>query len=560
MPKRKFREEWLRDEDFMEWIRKVDGDDYKAFCSVCRMTLVTEISTLKRHHTTRHHTDALALQAATPAAADEPAAPAAPEGIDDAVTRAEIKLTSFLAEHNISINSVDHLSEICKEIFPDSNIANKLSLKRTKATRVLEDIAKVSQTQIYDDLKENKFSMIIDETTDISTCKSCAIVVKFFNQRTGKIETKFLDLLSVYNDIENVREETSGSTGDHLFQMINDYFVKHNIPIKNLIGFAADGTSNIMGPHNSLTSRLRVVAPGITVLKCICHSVHLCASNAAKTLPRVCEDLIRNIYTYFSHSAKRKNEFQDFQSFCDVKPHKLLHVAQTRWLSLHMAVNRVLEQWQPLKLFFSQKHLEDRLTAPSNIYVALNDPSVLMYFKFLSFILPKFTQLNLMFQKKESTVHMMYKACKTLYKDTLRYYYKQDIINSTPHVEHIDPFEERNFVPLDQIYLGAELHILFQSPEYRGNAKLIHDVRSRCRTFLASVCLEMKKRFPFDCKVLEMCSVFSVPNCVDQNVLSATPSLSQVVQELPRVYEGDIQHLDDEWRSLPNLHIPDNLK
>ncbi|XP_064082920.1 uncharacterized protein LOC135198931 [Macrobrachium nipponense] len=400
------------------WISKVDGDEYKAFCGVCRSSLVTEISTLKRHKTSRRHTDALALQAAAPNQ------PSAPNEIGDSVTRAEIKLISFLAEHNISINSIDHLSSICKDIFPDSQIANQLSLKRTKATRVLGDIGKFSQKQLYDAMKQNKFSIIIDETTDISTCKSCAIVIKLFNQATGKIETKFLDLLSVYDNADKSTQTATGSTGEHLFQLINDYFVKHSIPIDNLIGFAADGASNIMGPHNSLSSRLRVVAPGVTILKCVCHSVHLCASNAAKTLPRVCEDLIRNIYTYFAHSAKRKNEFQEFQSFCDVKPHKLLHVAQTRWLSLHLAVNRVVEQWQPLKLYFSQKHLEDRLSTPSAIYVALNDPAVFMYFKFLAFILPKFTQLNLMFQKRESTIHKLYNSCNTLYKDTLRYYYK----------------------------------------------------------------------------------------------------------------------------------------
>lgn len=123
-----------------------------------------------------------------------------------------------------------------------------------------------------------------------------------------------------------------GSTGEHLYLMIVDYFKDHDIPLENLIGFASDGASNIMGAKNSLTSRLKIAAPNITIFHCICHSVHLCASQAAKTLLRMCEDLVRNIYTYFNQSAKRKNEFQQFQDFCDVKPHKILHVAQTRWL------------------------------------------------------------------------------------------------------------------------------------------------------------------------------------------------------------------------------------
>ena len=99
----------------------------------------------------------------------------------------------------------------------------------------------------------------------------------------------------------------------------------HDIPLNNMVGFAADGASNIMGRYNSISSRLRAAAPGITVFKCVAHSIHLCSSEAAKTLPRSCEDLLRNVYNFFDHSAKRTSELNEFQVFCEVKPHKLLH-------------------------------------------------------------------------------------------------------------------------------------------------------------------------------------------------------------------------------------------
>lgn len=70
----------------------------------------------------------------------------------------------------------------------------------------------------------------------------------------------------------------------------------HSIPLDNFIGFAADGAANILGENNSLSSRLRASVPGLPIFKCICHSIHLCASEAAKCLPRHCEDVIRNIY------------------------------------------------------------------------------------------------------------------------------------------------------------------------------------------------------------------------------------------------------------------------
>lgn len=114
-----------------------------------------------------------------------------------------------------------------------------------------------------------------------------------------------LDILNIYD----VSKQVTGSTGQSLYNMITDIFKLHNIPTVNMVGFAADGASNLMGEYNSLCSRLRENFSGICIVKCICHSLHLCASEAAKTLPRHCEDLIRNVYAFFSHSAKREYEF-----------------------------------------------------------------------------------------------------------------------------------------------------------------------------------------------------------------------------------------------------------
>lgn len=123
------------------------------------------------------------------------------------------------------------------------------------------------------------------------------------------------------------------TTGEHLYSIIKQYLKSHNIPLTNIIGFAADGASNIMGTNNSIVSHLMTKLPGIAILKCMCHTVHLCSSHAAKTLHCSCEDLIRNIYTHFSHSAKRVHQSVKFRNFCNTKPHKLLHISQTRWLS-----------------------------------------------------------------------------------------------------------------------------------------------------------------------------------------------------------------------------------
>lgn len=100
----------------------------------------------------------------------------------------------------------------------------------------------------------------------------------------------------------------------------------------------------MMGEYNSVKSRFEAALPGIYVSKCVCHSMAICANEASKQLPRRCEDLARDIYSFFKNSAKRKAIFTQFQELFNLEAHNILYLAQTRWLSYHQVVNRILEQ------------------------------------------------------------------------------------------------------------------------------------------------------------------------------------------------------------------------
>ena len=63
---------------------------------------------------------------------------------DDKLTqetkRAELKICSFIAEHNISFRVMDHLSPLISETFHDSAIAKGFSCKRTKAAALTYNV------------------------------------------------------------------------------------------------------------------------------------------------------------------------------------------------------------------------------------------------------------------------------------------------------------------------------------------------------------------------------------------------------------------------------------
>lgn len=143
-------------------------------------------------------------------------------------------------------------------------------------------------------LQFNKFSLITDETSDCSTDRTCALVVEYFYKASNEIKTAALDFI-------NLHQRNDGPSGVSL----------RNILLYNMVGFAADAASNVMGAPNSATSRLKVHMPGVTIFKCVARSIHLRSSKPVKMLPWTYEELVWN-YTIFCHSANIEYECKEY--------------------------------------------------------------------------------------------------------------------------------------------------------------------------------------------------------------------------------------------------------
>ncbi|KAJ8943785.1 hypothetical protein NQ314_009652 [Rhamnusium bicolor] len=186
-------------------------------------------------------------------------------------------------------------------IFPNSKIAKDLAVRRTKSKAIITNVISPShKNDLSAILKTTKFSVLTDESTDIAASKSACIVEKYFNEHFGKVMTSLWEVTSVFDEKGDPQFLESQGTTEHLFSQIMTAFDKYNIPPTNINGFGSDGCNVMMGEYNSVSSRFKELCPDIFILKCICHSLHLCSSQACKSLSRATEDLARNIYTFFT--------------------------------------------------------------------------------------------------------------------------------------------------------------------------------------------------------------------------------------------------------------------
>lgn len=329
-----------------------------------------------------------------------------------------------------------------------------------------------------------------------------------------------------------------------------------------MIGFGSDGCNSMMGSNNSVASRMIHNFPGITIWTCICLSLHLCTSEACKSLPKRFEDLARRVFSCFSMSSKGSAQFVQFQEFCSTPIHKLLHPSQTRWLSLQLVVHRLLEQWDALVLYFNDKVLTERLTTVNLIHSSLNDPLIKLIFLFLDWILPKFTSLNSFFQSSNVVITQLHDKMIVTYKDILLSYMNQNYINTTD-VKDIDPNIFDHFLLKAQMYFGIKVLQELQKPLIFKNNALLDDFYSRIQNFLKIACLQIKKKYNFSDPVMPTIKLIDPRIALSSETRNEYNSLFHLLNLLPRITSGNeqlMQAIDSEWRTLPLFDIPSDIK
>lgn len=516
--KRKFRPEWLHS---FKWLRENDGC---AFCICCAKPLISHCSHLKAHEKTTHHIQN--YEAKKTQHTMENFYNSDQQKQSNQVRNAELTLVMFCITHNLPLLLMDFLPGLLVECCPDSSIAKLVKCGRTKSVQLVEYIAKQASQNVMSDLRTKKFSLIVDETTDIST-KSCIVFLARYFDKAHGVHDKFIALL-----------ELTKSDAISIFNLIKDFFSSNNIPLKNLIGLATDGANVMAGNINGLQALLKSETD-LFYIKCSCHSLHLCTSYACKKLPDYIEKLCRNIYEFFSRSPKRVNEFKEFQEYCSVEPHKILGICKTRWLSLEGVVLRIIEQWDCLKLFFISCAYEVNDIKPKKLAEGMTS-KMKSYFLFLSYILPIVNNLNKEFQTESSRLPYLYSSLKSNFLLILSNFIRTDLINNNTD---IDFKNEKNHLELSTIFIGTKAEIYITKNLDKNE---ILELKKYILNFYIELLNQINARFDFkrdDIKLLQNITPMEVVSTKDLPILP-------LILNFPNLVDCDPDLITTQWSLL----------
>lgn len=149
------------------------------------------------------------------------------------------------------------------------------------------------------------------------------------------------------------------STWENIAGLFNSELQNVGVDLKRCLSFPLDNASVMTGKNKGVLAYIRKFQSEIVSVGCPCHLIHVAAKHTTAELSLKADDLLVDSFYYFKLSANRKQNLQSLQLVSNGEKKTILKHVATRWLSLEKALNRLLEEWNPLYKYF-EKTVNDK--------------------------------------------------------------------------------------------------------------------------------------------------------------------------------------------------------
>lgn len=521
-----YRKCWETFSDLKDWLRPVEADKKKAYCLFCKCEVNAKLSDLRRHTQTQKHVKA-----------SDPFCSSRQTKLTFSKVNTKLSLSTSEAEGRLallvsekcSFSTTDDITEYCKRAFGDSEVASNMMIRRTKCRDIVVNVlAPHFMGDLLTDIGSEKYSLIVDESTDISDVKLLGVVIRYYSGQLNKIVSTFVGLL-----------ELESGTASAMVEAIKELLMTVKLNPQNLIGVGVDNATVNTGAVGGLCELLKKEfdLSNLVMVRCVCHSIQLAVSSATRdTLPRNIDYLVRETYNWFSHSSKRQIAYREIYSTLNEgkQPLHITRVCDTRWLSVEPAVVRILSQWDELKLHFNLSRNSENCFNAEMLLKMYSDPVNKLYLLCLRPVLNDVQRVLKAYQSENADptklLNDLIQLVQMLSKKVTLPTARVDPLTS-PITDYVYP----------KSHLGYEFEKLCATipPE---TEKI---VRERCISFIVKLTHELRGRLPDNFQILRQMSVFSVEKCTNQ--------LKEPITELAECFgysPTEIEAIENQWRNI----------
>uniref|UniRef100_H2ZYZ6 Uncharacterized protein n=1 Tax=Latimeria chalumnae TaxID=7897 RepID=H2ZYZ6_LATCH len=266
----------------------------------------------------------------------------------------------------------------------------------------------------------------------------------------------------------------------------------------------SDSASVMIGKNNSVLSWIKQQSNSVYSLPCVFHISHLAAKDAVKAIPKPVEDLLVDIFYYFTGSAKQ------YQQWCDADELQLIKHGGTRWLSLCQAVAGYNNQWEPLKAYFGSSSQIEHPGRVQRINTYMQDEEMHLYFLFLEHGLDDLITYNMFFQAEDSRVVYLWEESVKLLKTLLNQFVKSDVLSGTSDVTMVNFQDLTNQKENKKLSIGIKAKLFIAANTDIDNSTL-NKFYGGVRMIYSAAVQKLLKRLPIADKTLQALGLLHPP-------------------------------------------------
>ena len=160
-----------------------------------------------------------------------------------------------------------------------------------------------------DDLKNNKFSINVDECTASNNSKVFTILVSYFSEEAHEVVIDYYDSIS----LTTCNAQTLKVA---LMKLLNE----DGIPLDNLVSSLSDSASVMRGAKGGFEALMRREAPHLQdVGGDTCHHLHNTVKRFCEHFNKVVEKLMDDLHTEFKYSQDLRAYLHELCIILDVK-------------------------------------------------------------------------------------------------------------------------------------------------------------------------------------------------------------------------------------------------
>lgn len=228
-----------------------------------------------------------------------------------------LELLQFLANHNEEVRAV----------------AWKSAPKNLKLTspRIQKDIVNATAVEttnaIIRDMGDAFFSILVDESRDVSIKEQMAVIFRYVD-KNGCVIERFIGI-----------EHVANTTAVSLKNAIDALFSKHGLSMSSLRGQGYDGASNMSGEFNGLKTLILRENSSAFYVHCFAHQLQLALVGVAKkhNIVGAFFTSVANVVNIVGASSKRRDILREKQA------HKVIEALENGELSSGQGLNQEIE-------------------------------------------------------------------------------------------------------------------------------------------------------------------------------------------------------------------------